>query len=628
MTEQKFEALVSRLERYAREHPSAYRLRTLMLALLGYAYVLLVGIGALALAGLLVAAVVASGSKATIWILKLGKLGLGLVALVLAVARALWVRLEAPTGIRIERSAYPDLFAHIDRIRTRTGAPRAHVVLLTDDFNAAVTQIPRLGVFGWQKNYLLLGLPLLRALSLEQFDAVLAHEFGHLSGSHGRLGGWIYRARTTWARIHETLEREKHWASFVFLPFMRWYAPYFAAYSFVQARAQEYEADRAGAKASSPRAMADALVGLEVRGHELGDYWNRVRGRADEQPEPVRPYAEMRFGPSDEARATATIERALREQTTVANTHPCLRERLAALAQEARTPPQPEKSAAEALLGERLPDVAGELDRQWQQHVMENWRERHHRATEARGRLSELASRPELTPDESWERARLCEEFEGPESGRARYQEIVARDERHAGAWFALGRMQLAEDDGAGLDHLARALALDDDAILPATEMAVAFLRRAGREDEAQRWIERAQPRVQKLEAARRERAEIRMDGRYELAGIDGEARGRLVDALRAHPRVKQAWLVRRQLEHFPESPLFVLGVKRAWSPWDFVSRDGRRQRDLELQQQLTEVPIPGEAFIIVVNHRPRKQRRLFLDVAGSSIFERRAARG
>jgi hypothetical protein len=60
-------------------------------------------------------------------------------------------------------------------IRFRT--PRFHHVLVTDDFNAAVVQAPRLGLFGWYRNYLLIGLPLAKALTVEQFKAVLAHEF-------------------------------------------------------------------------------------------------------------------------------------------------------------------------------------------------------------------------------------------------------------------------------------------------------------------------------------------------------------------------------------------------------------------------------------------------------------------
>ena len=92
-------------------------------------------------------------------------------------------------------------------------------------------------MFGWLNNYLVLGLPLLRALSPAEFRAVLAHEFGHLSGKHGRFSGWIYRVRQTWIQILVSVHQERSYASFLFEPFLEWYAPYLNAYSFVLARA-------------------------------------------------------------------------------------------------------------------------------------------------------------------------------------------------------------------------------------------------------------------------------------------------------------------------------------------------------------------------------------------------------
>ena len=94
--------------------------------------------------------------------------------------------------------------------------PKVHEVLLTHDFNAAIAQVPRLGLFGFHKNYLILGLPLMMALSLDQFRAVLAHEFGHLSGAHGRFGSWIYRIRRSWYQLMANLEHQQHWGAFIF----------------------------------------------------------------------------------------------------------------------------------------------------------------------------------------------------------------------------------------------------------------------------------------------------------------------------------------------------------------------------------------------------------------------------
>lgn len=111
-------------------------------------------------------------------------------------------------------------------------------MLLSDDFNAAVTQVPRLGIFGWPRNYLLLGLPLMKVLSREQFKAVLAHEYGHLAGGHARLSNWIYRQRQRWGKLLNALSEYQGYGSFLFLPFLRWYTPYFNAFSFPLARAE------------------------------------------------------------------------------------------------------------------------------------------------------------------------------------------------------------------------------------------------------------------------------------------------------------------------------------------------------------------------------------------------------
>src|SRR5690606_25897917 len=158
-----------------------------------------------------------------------------------------------------------------------------------------IVQVPRLGLFGWQKNYLILGLPLMQLLSLDEFKAVLAHEFGHLSGAHGRFGAWIYRVRTGWARLNEWRQQQRRWGSFVFVPCCGWCAPKFAAYSFVQARRQEYEADQLAAEALGADAIGRALVRLNLKARELSErYWPTVYAAADRDPTPtVAPFAAL-----------------------------------------------------------------------------------------------------------------------------------------------------------------------------------------------------------------------------------------------------------------------------------------------------------------------------------------------
>jgi hypothetical protein len=82
--------------------------------------------------------------------------------------------------LELYRTDAPALFALLETLRSRLKTPRVHHVLLVGAHNAAVVQLPRLGVFGWQRNYLLIGLPLMQSVSPKEFDAVLApyHDVG------------------------------------------------------------------------------------------------------------------------------------------------------------------------------------------------------------------------------------------------------------------------------------------------------------------------------------------------------------------------------------------------------------------------------------------------------------------
>src|SRR5262249_15618506 len=161
---EQFDTLVQRLEEYARKRPAQYRVRVGLLAAMGYAYIVLV----LALLFALLGALVVAGSHSEARYL-VGKLGWIVLSLAVIVLRALWVRFPAPRGLELRRDQAPALFRMLDELWSSLRAPRFHHVQLIEEFNAAVVQVPRLGLLGWQRNYLLLGLPLMQALSPEQF---------------------------------------------------------------------------------------------------------------------------------------------------------------------------------------------------------------------------------------------------------------------------------------------------------------------------------------------------------------------------------------------------------------------------------------------------------------------------
>src|SRR6185295_10428903 len=281
MDTQKLISLIDRLQVYSRKRPVAYKLRVAALAALGYVYLF-----AVVLILLLLVFMIAAGSRFNFLAMKFS---LVLLALAGVVLRAMWVTVPEPDGRELNYEDAPPLFELVKEVRRALRGPRVHRVLLSDEFNASIVQIPRLGMFGWSRNYLVVGLPLLTALAPEEFRSVLAHEFGHLSGNHGRFSAWIYQSRQTWIQILTQVEQERRYASFLFEWFLHWYAPFFNAYSFVLARAQEYEADTYSVELVGKKVAAQALIRTDARHLALTEqFWPALYRRANDEPQPPK----------------------------------------------------------------------------------------------------------------------------------------------------------------------------------------------------------------------------------------------------------------------------------------------------------------------------------------------------
>jgi Zn-dependent protease with chaperone function len=398
----------------------------------------------------------------------------------------------------------PQLFVLIEDLRTRASAPRVDRVLLTSDFNAAIVQHPRFGTFGGTRNYLMLGLALMQSLSPQEFKAVIAHEFGHLSGAHGHFGAWIYRLRTGWARLLIALQTPRHWGAALFTRFFNWYAPLFSAYSFVQARQHEYEADQMSVAAVGREATASALLRVNTHGEFLSEtFWPSIFKRADAEPAPtLSPFSLLGTALIQHGAALSPdrlLARALAQKTGYSDTHPCLSDRLKAIGVEPYVPETIQLSAAEALLGAAVESLRQELDVDWRNSVRQWWDKRHQYANDARARLATLERKAEtqtLTEEEHWDRARFTEEFKSGDEAMALYVQLLERNPRHVGALWRRGQLLLSRDDPHGIAQLSAAARIDRKLGQSACAAVVGFHRRHGREIEAREFARRFRERI------------------------------------------------------------------------------------------------------------------------------------
>ncbi len=621
-----FRALVARLETRAARRPGAYKLEVGGLAVLGYAYVLgvlalLVGL----LVGLIALAASVRGGGGLV-----GKLALPIVFVMYAIARALWVRIPPPEGIALSRSAAPKLFEGLDEITEALAAPRFHDVLLTDDYNASVVQVPRLGAFGWQRNYLIVGLPLMQVLSPDQFRAVLAHEMGHLSGNHSRFRGWIYRVRRTWGTMLARLEAQgSGLGQVLFTRFLRWYAPFFNAYSFVLARSNEYEADRCSAEVAGPENAGAALLRLQVGNRFLSEtYWPSVYRRVAESTEPPEDvYASLGAALRSDMPVQDLgpwVDEALRRPTDYADTHPSLADRLVALGLSPETSRRLVSSAANDppaasyYFGSREAGLTRQLERAWREGVAPHWEARHQAIHQSRGRLAELdakASEGRLEAEEQWERVGLTAEFDHA-AAVPLAEELLHADADHAGARMFVGRSLLERGDERGVHHLEVAMRATPHAVLPACDSLFDFFWSRGRRSDAERFRKVGEEHAATVEAARVERTTPPKPTELRPHDLAPDAVARIREALAEYP-VAEFYIVRRAVTLMPEIPCYLVGivVRRRW----YQLSD--QKKDVTLRDRvMREIGWPEETYGFLLEHGLKKLRASFRSVPNARV--------
>ena len=289
---------------------------------------------------------------------------------------ALQLKRQTPPGLEILPHEAPALFKELEAIRAQTGAAPFDAVLLSADCNACVTSGPRPGVKG-KRRYLVLGVPLLTALSPEAMRAVLAHEFSHreslwLTHNAERVELWLRKlVPDTGIRCRARGPLD--------VP-LTWFAPRFRAVKLAFCRAHEITADADAARFASAPAMADALKRLAVLTRLQAGWLESLIRSSWKETEPPGNLCErwqQAVVNCPAEKASEWLQRALIEPTFKHRTHPCLRERLRALGCEEDADSQPappvQTSAFTAWCADAAPAVQRKFDLWWSGALSQWW---------------------------------------------------------------------------------------------------------------------------------------------------------------------------------------------------------------------------------------------------------------
>jgi len=252
-------------------------------------------------------------------------------------------RFSAP-GPRLQASEHPRLFSELASIARALDEPMPREVYLIRDLNAWVAE--RGGVMGvGSRRVMGLGLPLVRILTVSQFRAVLAHEFGHYYTGDTRLLPWVHKTREAMIRTVINLGSDSLAEALAKVQLARlmhqlaiaalvWYWKLFMRITQAISRRQEYRADELASHIAGPQPLIDGLCAIHSASAALPSFWQTELVpaiKAGCRPSIADGFAYYIAVPGIAKAIAARVETELRDATTGPyDTHPPLRDRLAA----------------------------------------------------------------------------------------------------------------------------------------------------------------------------------------------------------------------------------------------------------------------------------------------------------
>ena len=463
-------------EKFLRKHPILFRAKLVLLMLFGG--VLFFGFLLFSLLLFLIVVALILSGKGLILLVHLLKVIWVLVFPIWGFLRIGWrmltTRQPMPEGRWLRAGEAPALFARLDQMRAKMRGPKIDGVLLFPEMNAFAVSRP-LGGFWfvpWRQRYIGMGVPLLQTLSEEEALAVVAHEYGHLSGHPSRFDAFVYRLRYRLIELWQSTNTWNDWPSRLLKRFLGWYIPRFDRSAFALCRASEYAADRASLELVGGQPAAEALMRVRVADAYIDQhFWRGVFSRVKQEADPadVHPWQQLptivRQNHDDDI-TTDLLRSAMQIETDTYDTHPALHDRLTALAFDT-TPyqqrgqaiaPVADQTAAEAWFGDRLPEILGSFDQQWAEQNAEWWRRQHTLEQQQQARRNELEGKRSLSADEAWELLLLRINNDEVEDPDAEVRAFIDAHPGHPPSLLSWGRNNLNEQFDAALAAIHQAM--------------------------------------------------------------------------------------------------------------------------------------------------------------------------
>jgi predicted Zn-dependent protease len=267
----------------------------------------------------------------------------------------------------------------------------------------------------------------------------------------------------------------------------------------------EYVADRCAAETVGTLQAASALIQLELRQRSLAAFEQQFFRQARQDPNaPQDGFTQQMKALRQPIAAddrNAWLQEALAKKTGYEDTHPCLRDRLAALGYgttqvEFLLDQTSTQSAAEVYLGEYLQVLLAKGDRAWSIDYAAVWHQHHRRFLKACAELEPLAEQLKQEPENEAIELEYAEKtwklIDGDEA-LPLYEDILRRKPSQSEALYAIGQILLRKGDLAGLEKIEQAMTLRSTLTVNGCQLMYRFWVKRGDWECAKQYLDRAE---------------------------------------------------------------------------------------------------------------------------------------
>jgi len=542
----------------------------------------------------------------------------------LLLVRSVHLRIRCPEGPKLTREEAPELYCEVEGLATRLNLPRFHETQLVLEFNCGVMQIPLFGLIGWHRSYLQIGFPMLLATSPEQFRAILAHEFFHVFGGHGRLRNWTARVLNTWREILHRINTTNPRGDFLLSGFARWYVPRLERADSALSHRGEHGADAFAAAHTSAEAAAAALVGITLKSRYVRlafwpKYWQAARTIAEPPEDVYGQMAALLKEPFQREWSKKTIEWVMKTAVDESASHPGLASRLRALGQEPVLPPAIETSAAEFFFGASYPARVKEVTGRWQDLVRPGWQEAHQSYANAVADLENLEkamAQKSPTPVDLLSHAILVGIVRDEEEAAELYKPLLDAHGKDSAVLFHAGRNLLQRGDSSGQEMIERAMRMDEEWVPKGCAAICCYLESVCEMERMAPFAARLRRREQFVAEAEAQLGHAGKDAILLPHDIEPEGVAKLTAVLAAFSQVGRAYLVCRRLPGLPNRKYYYVCVD--WKALAIVTNSNKL-----LAQIAASVSFAGErAWFFWIDGDWRFRERL-KKVQGSLVYKR-----